>query len=263
MLKSRPRSRIASFYPNVVLRSPSASATEAARLIEAFDESAHFTDGYAPEAGVIQGMDGNFYGMTALGGISTACDGGTCGTIFKLTPTGKFLSLHSFQFTDGEEPTASLAQSSTGALYGSTNIGGNTGFEECSTGCGTVLKASFGGAFDVVHKFNGSDGGGLRNALIQATDGAFYGESPLGGDGGEGEIFKIVLPRTLVADYSFNSAIGVGDTALVQGTGGKFYGTYEGDPSGVFSFDVGLGPFVTFVIPAGKVSHAAQILGQG
>jgi hypothetical protein len=55
---------------------------------------------------------------------------------------------------------------------------------------------------------------------------------------------------------------------LIQHTNGLFYGTTAGgflsDPHGtVYSLDMGLGPFVAFVIPIGKVGKSAQILGQG
>jgi hypothetical protein len=62
----------------------------------------------------------------------------------------------------------------------------------------------------------------------------------------------------------------------MQHTDGKFYGTTsEGGTSincdsfdsigcgTVFSFDLGLKPFVTFVVPSGKVDSGVQILGTG
>jgi hypothetical protein len=98
----------------------------------------------------------------------------------------------------------------------------------------------------------------------QGSDGSIYGESPLGGTLGSGEIFKLSLPVTLTTEYSFDPASGGGggDTAIVQGTDGKFYGTY-GSPGSVFSLDMELNPLIAFVIPTGKVGQSAQILGQG
>jgi len=62
------------------------------------------TDGAGP-AGVVQGSDENFYGTTNSGGFSNSnCSygniPGTCGTVFKMTPTGALTTLHIFNYTD-------------------------------------------------------------------------------------------------------------------------------------------------------------------
>ncbi|HEY7928914.1 MAG TPA: choice-of-anchor tandem repeat GloVer-containing protein [Steroidobacteraceae bacterium] len=81
------------------------------------------TDGANPEAGVIQGSDGNFYGATYAGGP----DG--VGTVFELTPSGTETILHGFAggSGDGANPSATLVQASDGTLYGSTYAGGADG----------------------------------------------------------------------------------------------------------------------------------------
>jgi uncharacterized repeat protein (TIGR03803 family) len=78
------------------------------------------SDGATPEAGLIQGSDGNFYGNTYLGGTSNL------GTVFKLTPNGTETVLHAFAggSSDGANPSANLVQGSDGNLYGSTDAGG-------------------------------------------------------------------------------------------------------------------------------------------
>ncbi len=48
------------------------------------------SDGAAPEAGLVQGSDGNFYGTTYYGGVYNA------GTVFEITPGGTLTTLHSF-----------------------------------------------------------------------------------------------------------------------------------------------------------------------
>ncbi|HEY0745288.1 MAG TPA: choice-of-anchor tandem repeat GloVer-containing protein [Steroidobacteraceae bacterium] len=82
------------------------------------------SDGANPEAGVIQGSDGNFYGATYLGGASGF------GTVFELTPSGTETVLHAFAggSSDGGNPSANLIQSSDGNLYGSTYAGGTSGY---------------------------------------------------------------------------------------------------------------------------------------
>jgi len=79
------------------------------------------SDGALPGYGgtLIEGLDRNLYG--------TATDGGTSsygGTIFKITPAGKFTTLYHFccqpNCSDGASPTESLVQGSDGNLYGTT-----------------------------------------------------------------------------------------------------------------------------------------------
>jgi uncharacterized repeat protein (TIGR03803 family) len=81
------------------------------------------SDGAYPEAGLIQGSDGNFYGNTRQGGASGL------GIVFKLTPSGTQTVLHSFAggSSDGANPSANLVQGSDGNLYGSTGAGGTSG----------------------------------------------------------------------------------------------------------------------------------------
>ncbi len=48
------------------------------------------TDGLEPEAVLVQGTDGNFYGTTIFGGTNGE------GTVFKITPGGQLTTLYSF-----------------------------------------------------------------------------------------------------------------------------------------------------------------------
>ncbi len=217
-----------------------------------------YSDGDGPFAPMVQGTDGSFYGTTFRGGTSTTCISG-CGTIFKVTLAGDFRSLHSFELTHGESPIARLVQATDGTFYGTT-FGGGYVSDVCQGGCGTIFKIMEDDAFAVVHKFDFSDGGFPESALVQATDGNLYGENPLFGNGGE--IFKFTLRGTLTTEYGFGPSNEGGGTALVQHTDGKFYGEND-SPGAVFSFDLGLGPFVAFVIPTGKAGKTVQVLGQG
>jgi uncharacterized repeat protein (TIGR03803 family) len=89
------------------------------------------TDGAAPQAGLIQATDGNFYGTTSGGGANDD------GTIFKITPGGTLTTLYNFDFTDGEIPVASLIQGTSGNFYGTTSYGG-------TYQAGTVFSLSVG-----------------------------------------------------------------------------------------------------------------------
>jgi uncharacterized repeat protein (TIGR03803 family) len=85
------------------------------------------TDGAAPYAGLVQATDGNLYGVAQNAGNGS---GYGYGTIFKLTTTGKFSVVHTFDEADGNLPSVTLMQHTNGVLYGNTQNGGgylNTG----------------------------------------------------------------------------------------------------------------------------------------
>src|SRR5229473_950007 len=83
--------------------------------------------------------------------------------------------LHTFAGTDGALPRASLIHATDGNFYGTTFSGG-------ATSSGTVFKMTPGGTVTVLHAFTGGTDGALPfAALIQATDGNFYGTTNGGG----------------------------------------------------------------------------------
>jgi YVTN family beta-propeller protein/uncharacterized repeat protein (TIGR03803 family) len=117
------------------------------------------SDGYAPDAGLVQATDGNFYGTTWWGGANgnSICAVG-CGTIFRLTSAGILTTLYNFcsqaNCTDGARPEG-LVQGTNGTLYGTTGRGGTSG--NCTNGCGTVFSLSVGvspGPFAYVANMN-------------------------------------------------------------------------------------------------------------
>jgi uncharacterized repeat protein (TIGR03803 family) len=95
-------------------------------------------DGANPDAGLVLGTDGNFYGTTNAGGADNV------GTIFKITPGGKLTPLlHSFARTDGANPSGGLMQATNGTFYGTTEAGGADGdgtVFSLSTGLGPFVK---------------------------------------------------------------------------------------------------------------------------
>jgi uncharacterized repeat protein (TIGR03803 family) len=81
--------------------------------------------GLYPDAGLIQATDGNFYGTTRNGGAGgSRCDTGGCGTVYQVTPEGELTTLHSFDSTDGTEPSGLLVQATNGSFYGMVQLGG-------------------------------------------------------------------------------------------------------------------------------------------
>jgi uncharacterized repeat protein (TIGR03803 family) len=106
-------------------------------------------DGWWPQAGLVQGSDGYFYGTTQNGGTNNS------GTVFKISTKGALTSLYSFTGTDdGANPYAGLVQGSDGYFYGTTS-GGGTGYS------GTVFKISTNGALTSLYSFTGGNDGAL------------------------------------------------------------------------------------------------------
>ena len=128
------------------------------------------TNGFGPVGGVTQGLDGNFYGTTLFGGASNA------GNVFVMTPAGVLSNRYSFTGgADGNAPTAPLLRGADGSFYGTTQLGGNFA-------AGNVFRITPGGAISNFYSFtDGLDGGFPTNALMQGTDGNFYGVTPFGG----------------------------------------------------------------------------------
>src|SRR5947209_7351026 len=86
----------------------------------ALDGSGHNPDGANPRVNLIQAGDGNLYGTTSDGGTNGY------GTLFRITPSGAFTTLHDFTGADGSAPNA-LIQAQDGKLYGTTGGGGANG----------------------------------------------------------------------------------------------------------------------------------------
>ncbi len=196
-------------YGTVFNITPSGALTS----VHSFGDS----DGAAPDAGLIQATNGNFYGTTETGG--SQCPGG-CGTVFEMTPGGTLTTLHNFDNTDGAGPYAELLQATDGNFYGTTGAGGTKEF-------GTVFKITPSGTLTMLYSFKGPDGDGEFPAagLTQATDGNFYGTTVYGGLG-YGTVFKITPSGTLTLLHSFNGQDGAFPYATwIQATDGNFYGT--------------------------------------
>ena len=111
-------------------------------------------DGAVPYGALIEGRDGNFYGVTQLGGPSE------CGSAFKITPDGAFTSLAAFDGTNSVLQDGGLVQASDGNFYGTTTDGGPDGL-------GTVFRVSPGGGLAVMSWFNGYNGETPLGDLIE------------------------------------------------------------------------------------------------
>jgi len=231
--------------------------------------SFHYSDGGYPGM-LIQASDGKFYGVAEY----YYPDGRFTGTVFTITSRGAFATLHIFAPAEGGP--AALTQGIDGDFYGPTYNGG-VGTYCGTTGCGSIFKMTPDGTVTTIYSFcvqqDCADGAAPYGGLVQATDGNFYGTTLSGENYGAGTLFQITPGGSLTTLHTFCSQHGCPDGALPfgglsQSTYGALYGTtyyggsqyYDGT---IFGLDMGLGPFVAFVVPAGRVGATGGILGQG
>lgn len=239
-------------------------------------------DGSYPSSTLIQSPDGTLYGATQTGGAQGD------GVIYKVSSDGSLTTLYSFSGRDGSNPVTLIYGLDTN-LYGLTESGGLRGHCGFSFACGTIFKITTAGQLTTLYSFCtqvGCTDGEAPVALVQASDGTFYGTAGLGGfDGcgkgqyhlGCGTLFQFISGKGLTTLHTFNVRDGEDPNVLVQDTDGSFYGTtLEGgilnvfgcnsNPPGcgtVFHLANGLSPFVTFARSFGKVGQTVGILGRG
>jgi|HubBroStandDraft_6_1064221.scaffolds.fasta_scaffold68787_4 uncharacterized repeat protein (TIGR03803 family) len=146
-------------------------------------------DGAFPSAGLLMDSAGNLYGAAQAGGQSgCGLNGAGCGTLFKISSSGKLRVLYTFtDGTDGAYPNGRLVQDSAGNLYGSTYEG-----DQLPTFYGVVFKLSKAGRFTVLHTMNGGSDGGFPSPLTRDSTGNLYGTaySSAGFDPG-GTVFEV------------------------------------------------------------------------
>jgi uncharacterized repeat protein (TIGR03803 family) len=207
------------------------AATVMASQAQTFTTLASFNgaNGAYPEASLIQGLNGNFYGTTFEGGSSNN------GTVFKITPGGTLTTLYSFcaQSNCGDLPYGGLVLGTDGKFYGTT-VGGGT---NCG-GCGTVFAIAPEGQLTTLYSFCSltycRDGGSPYAALVQATNGNFYGTTTYSGAKGHGTVFEITAGGAMTRLSNFDGSDGdFPEARLVQATNGKLYGaTFYGGSYG-------------------------------
>ena len=191
-------------------------------------------EGGGPTGRLILAKNGKFYGTTYSGG--NAQNFYNQGTIFSVTSSGAFATVHAFDnihgVTDGVHPYAGLIQGKDGAFYGTTQFGG-------TANVGTVFKLA-GTKVTVLHSFPQQpgqiypDGFAPMAALVQASDSNLYGVTSAGGTLNtfyqQGTLFRITTKGVFTKLWEFNaqnpSVNGIAPYGgLVQATDGNLYGT--------------------------------------
>jgi uncharacterized repeat protein (TIGR03803 family) len=191
--------------------------TGIASLVYAFDGSLLSTDGQFPASSLFRDSAGNFYGTTSGGGLYLN------GTVFKITPSGSYTSLYSFNASDGNTPYAGLVADRGGNLYGTTFSGGANGF-------GAVFKITPAGTHTVLYSFGAgaADGKYPYGGLAIDSAGNLYGTTSAGGTNNLGTVFKITSAGTKSTIYSFSGAPNDGQSpygSVLLDSSGNLYGT--------------------------------------
>ena len=208
-----------------LVNDPAGTYTE--KLLYEFRGNAN-DDGALPFAGLVMDSSGNLFGTTSLGGTSNA------GTVFELVNiNGSYTErvLHAFLGgLDGAQPYSTLVMDTSGNLFGTTLLGGASGF-------GTVFEmVNSGGTYteSILWSFHAgvSDGGLPYDGLVIDAIGNLYGTASLGGPSNAGTVFELINnpPGTYTEKvlYNFTGFNGDGrspQTSLIIDSSNNLYGT--------------------------------------
>jgi hypothetical protein len=216
------------FLAPLVYLAPCPSAAQSYETIYSFEGS---PDGANPRGGLVIAANGALFGTTFAGGTSGS------GTVYELTyakGTGwKETVLHNFGGSpDGANPESTLAFGSTGALYGTTRMGG-AGFGALfemapPTTSGSPWTETVLGSFGIGQNAlpNGTGLIDKSGTLYATAQGTLFDEgNPLG------SVIALVPPatqggaRTQYELYDFGLDLGEGPRAGVVSVGGSLCGT--------------------------------------
>jgi uncharacterized repeat protein (TIGR03803 family) len=183
-------------------------------------------DGANPDAGVVLDGQGNLYGTTEVGGS------GFGGTAFKVDTSGNEIVLYSFcsqaHCYDGLYPRAGVVLDAQGNLYGTTSVGGDSGYK---SGYGTVYKIDQSENETVLYAFTASAKHGAfpYAGVVLDAQGNLYGTTQKGGSGPNlGTVFTLDGAGNESLLQSFSGKTGGGAiplAGLVLDAQGSLYGT--------------------------------------
>lgn len=219
----------------------------------------NFTDGYdgcQPSGPLVRDGNGNLYGTASSGGTPLGYGNGT---VFKITPAGRFSVIYSFNGPDGADPVGSLALGADGNLYGTTALGGPgcDGYPNC----GTVFKLTPGGQLTTLHLFAGypNDGMWPNSGVVLDAQGNLYGTVYYGGTDYDGLVYKITpageytvlhsftgspdgsAPRAIVTADQYGNLYSTTFSGGANNAGTIFKVTPQGQESVLYSFAGGSG----------------------
>jgi uncharacterized repeat protein (TIGR03803 family) len=214
---------------------------------------------YYVHSPLILARDGNLYGNNSNGGANRK------GSTYQLTPAGQFTFFYSFcaltDCADGEFPDGGLVQATDGNFYGTT--GGTRAFP---VNDGTVFELTSDGTLTTLYSFNSvpkaADGAGPLAALLQATDGNFYGTTASGGKTctglrGCGTVFKVStgLGPFVAANPGFGKS---GSSVMILGNNltDTTIVTFNGAPA---TFTVSSDNFIKATVPTRATTGTIEV----
>jgi uncharacterized repeat protein (TIGR03803 family) len=220
--------------------------------LHSFCPQTNCLDGAHPYAGLVQANNGNFYGVASLFGPHDF------GAIFEITPAGAFTTVYGFcaqrNCLDGANPEAALIQGTDGNLYGTTSSGGAAFF-------GFVFKMTPAGKITPIYNFcsltNCDDGYLPDAALIQATNGKFYGSTEFGGTSGSGTVFGVSMGLPpLVEAIPSTGKVGRSVAILGDNLTGSTSVTFSGISA---TFEVVSRTLIKATVPEGATTGTIQV----
>lgn len=185
-------------------------------------------EGSDPYGQLLLASHGNFYGTTRYGGDPNCASG--CGTIYRVSPSGQFATLHAMTFLEGTTLQGGLIEGGDGVLYGTATLGGLVNCIDQVGGCGTVYAfAPQTSTVTVLHRFDTPDGRFPYGRLVLASDGLLYGTTSSGASGEAGTVYRLSTRgkkfRTLVEFAHTAATAGCQpQSGLIQAGDGRFYG---------------------------------------
>jgi uncharacterized repeat protein (TIGR03803 family) len=217
-----------------------------------FCEQTNCIDGNGPRGSLVQATDGNLYGITVYGGAKNY------GTVFKITTAGVFTSLYSFcaltACADGDIP-AGILQATDGNFYGATYYGGASYY-------GTLFKLTPAGVLSTLHDFCPKGGehctdGEYPQALVQATDGNFYGVAGQGGHSGHGTAFKVSVGLSAFVE-TVTASGAAGSSVIILGSNmtGASSVTFNGAAA---AFTLVSSTEITATVPSGATTGSVVV----
>lgn len=182
-------------------------------------------DGLDPIGGLVNGNDGNFYGIASLGGNGfNGSSSSGYGTIFRITPSGIFTNIYFFDGTNGSEPLMGIIKASDGNFYGTCAYGGNGFNGTWYSGSGTAFSLTTNGIITKLFSFDPTNGR-PDCKMTEGLDGNLYGTT-ISGISGFGSIFTLNKNGTFTNLYNLNGTNGNNPvTVMTLSHDGNLYGT--------------------------------------